>query len=53
MNSPDCNNPVPHEGIVIKTENSHSFAAKLKCFNFLNKEGKMLDAGESNMEDEN
>ena len=53
MNSPDCNNPVPHEGVVIKTENSHSFAAKLKCFNFLNKEGKMLDAGESNMEDEN
>lgn len=53
MNSPDCNNPVPHEGVVIKIENGHSFAAKLKCFNFINKEEKMLDAGESNIEDEN
>ena len=53
MNSPDCNNPVPHEGIVIKIENGHSFAAKLKCFNFINKENKILDAGESNIEDEN
>ena len=52
-NSPDCNNKVPHEGIVIKVDNMHSFAMKLKCFNFLNKEQKQMDAGESNMEDDN
>lgn len=51
--SPDCNNKVPHEGIVIKIDNMRSFAMKLKCFNFLNKEQKQMDAGESNMEDEN
>ena len=53
MNSPDCIYPVPHEGIVIKNENGCAFAAKLKCFNFLNKEMKQLDDGESNIEDEN
>lgn len=52
-NSPDCNNPVPHEGIVIKKEDMHSAAWKLKCFNFINGEMKLMDAGESNMEDEN
>ena len=53
MNSPDCINPVPHEGIVIKNENGCAFAAKLKCFNFLYKEMKQLDVGESNIEDLN
>ena len=53
MDSPDCNNKVPHEGIVIKKENMISAAAKLKCFNFLNKEQQQLDAGESNIEDNN
>lgn len=51
--SPDCNNKVPHEGIVIKIDNMKSAAMKLKCFSFLNKEQKQLDAGESNIEDEN
>ena len=51
--SPDCKNKVPHEGIVIKIDNMKSAAFKLKCFAFLNKEQKQLDAGESNIEDEN
>ena len=51
--SPDCNNKVPHEGIVIKKENMISEAFKLKSFAFLNKEAKQADAGESNIEDEN
>ena len=51
--SPNCVNKVPHEGIVIKIENSKSEAFKLKCFKFLDKEGKALDKGESNIEDEN
>lgn len=33
--SPTCNNKVPHEGIVIKIENSLSEAYKLKCIKFL------------------
>lgn len=53
MDSPDCNNKVPHEGIVIKKENMISAASKLKCFAFLNKEQQQLDAGESNIEDNN
>lgn len=32
--SPTCNNKVPHEGIVIKIENSLSEAYKLKCIKF-------------------
>jgi hypothetical protein len=53
MNSPTCINKVPHEGVVIKSENMRSEAFKLKCFLFLDKEGKALDKGESNIEDEN
>ena len=52
-NSPSCDNKVPHEGIVIKIENMKSEAFKLKCFKFLDKEGKELDKGECNIEDEN
>ena len=52
-NSPDCNNKVPHEGLVIKIDNMHSFAMKLKCWKFLGKEQQALDAGEINIEDEN
>lgn len=52
-NSPDCNNPVPHEGIVIKKEDMHSAAFKLKTFAFLSGEMKLIDAGESNIEDDN
>lgn len=51
-NSPSCTNTVPNEGIVIKSENMRSEAFKLKCFNFLNKEQKELDKGETNVEDE-
>lgn len=50
-NSPDCNNKVPHEGVVIKKEDMHSRAWKLKCFKFLNKEQEELDKGEENIED--
>lgn len=48
MNSPDCQNKVPHEGIVIKKENGRSEAWKLKCFKFLNKEQSETEA---NIED--
>ena len=51
MNSPDCKNKVPHEGLVIKKEDMCSRAWKLKCFAFLNGEQKELDAGEENIED--
>ena len=50
-NSPSCANKVPHEGVVIKMENMKSEAFKLKCFKFLDKEGKELDNGEINIED--
>ena len=51
-NSPDCNNKVPNEGIVIKIDNMKPAAFKLRCFKFLNKEQQQLDKGESNIEDE-
>lgn len=51
-NSPECNNKVPHEGVVIKIEDGLSRAFKLKCFKFLNKEQEALDKGEENIEDE-
>ena len=51
--SPTCDNKVPHEGVVIKSEIMKSEAFKLKCFKFLDKDGKALDKGESNIEDEN
>lgn len=51
QNSPDCANKVPHEGIVIKKEGSWSSAFKLKSWNFLNRESKDLEKGETNIED--
>lgn len=51
-NSPTCDNKVPHEGIVIKIENMKSEAFKLKCFKFLDGEGKALDKGEVDIETE-
>lgn len=39
-NSPSCKNNVPHEGLVIKKEDSLSHAWKLKCFKFLDKSQK-------------
>ena len=50
-NSPDCKNKVPHEGIVIKIENTKSEAWKLKCFKFLGKEQEEADSGKTNIED--
>jgi hypothetical protein len=47
-NSPSCNNKVPHEGLVLKTEKMHSEAWKLKCFAFL--KGELADE-DSNIED--
>lgn len=52
-NSPSCRNKVPHEGLVIKIDNTRAFAYKLKSFAFLQGEAKELDAGESNIEDDN
>lgn len=51
-NSPTCDNDVPHEGVVIKIENSLSEAYKLKCIRFLEKESKSLDKGEIDIETE-
>ncbi|MDR2556693.1 MAG: hypothetical protein LBC49_03150 [Bacteroidales bacterium] len=43
-NSPDCNNPVPHEGLVMRFENRpHQRALKIKCDKFYEYESKMLD----------
>lgn len=51
QNSPECNNKVPHEGLVIKIENMKSEAFKLKCFKFLGLEQDAALAGETNIED--
>lgn len=51
-NSPTCDNKVPHEGIVIKIENSLSEAYKLKCIKFLEGESKALDNEEIDIESE-
>jgi hypothetical protein len=51
LDSPDCTNKVPHEGLVIKIDNMKPAAFKLKCFKFLNKEQQALDKGEVNIED--
>lgn len=51
-NSPICSNKVPHEGVVIKIENMKSEAFKLKCFKFLDGEGRALDKGEVDIESE-
>ena len=52
LDSPDCNNPVPHEGIVIKQDKMRSEAWKLKTFRHIDKiEQKALDAGEIDIED--
>lgn len=51
MNSPECKNKVPHEGIVIRNENTQSHAVKVKCFAHFNLEQKAQDDGEEDMED--
>lgn len=52
LNSPECNSPVPHEGLVIKRESMKSEAWKVKCFRFLGKEQDAALAGETNIEDQ-
>jgi len=49
-----CNNKVPEEGIVVRKESLFNFEAyKLKSFNFLERETKELDSGESDIESDN
>ena len=49
LDSPHCNNKVPHEGLVIKIDDGVARAFKLKCFRFINK----IDMSEeANIEDE-
>ena len=50
--SPSCDNKVPHEGVVIRIENSKSAAYKLKCFKFLDKETVNQNNGEVDLEDQ-
>ena len=50
LDSPHCNNKVPHEGLVIKIDDGVTRAFKLKCFRFISKE--FLDE-DANIEDEN
>lgn len=52
LDSPHCKNKVPHEGVVIKPLERLGSAFKLKSFRFLDKEGRLADLGESNIEDE-
>lgn len=52
MDSPDCIHKVPHEGVVIKIDDMIPRAFKLKSFRFTNHEEKELDAGITNIEDE-
>ena len=51
LDSPHCNNKVPHEGLVIKIDDDITRAFKLKCFKFLGKEQELIDNG--NIEDDN
>lgn len=51
LDSPDCRNAVPHEGVVIKNDDGKSAAYKVKCFKFLNREDEDYDKGVVNIED--
>ena len=51
LDSPDCVNKVPAEGIVIRKEDMVPFAVKLKSFYFLDQEQKDQDKGIVNLED--
>jgi hypothetical protein len=49
-----CKNKVPAEGIVLRQESLFEFKSyKLKSFAFLERETKLLDAGQSDLESEN
>lgn len=51
LDSPHCKNKVPHEGLVIKPLERLGTAFKLKSFRFLDKEGRLADLGEIDIED--
>lgn len=46
-----CRNKLPAEGIVIRKEVNHFEAYKLKSFRFLERETKMMDKGEEDIEE--
>lgn len=48
-----CQNPVPEEGVVIRLEKLDFEAYKQKSGKFYERETKLLDKGETNIEDEN
>lgn len=52
LDSPDCSNSVPHEGIVIRIDDGKSAAFKVKSRRFLFKEDKDYEAGVANIEDQ-
>lgn len=52
LDSPDCINNVPHEGIVVRNETLNIDVYKLKCFRFLKKEDEAMDRGEIDIETE-
>lgn len=53
MTEPLCNNTVPREGVVIRVNNNSKAAYKLKTDAFFERERKLIDAGEIDMEMEN
>jgi hypothetical protein len=50
VNSPDCNNDVPHEGIVVRNESTGGNALKLKTKAHFLMETVELDSGEADIE---
>lgn len=48
-----CKNKLPAEGVVIRRESNIVEAFKFKSFRFLERETKMLDKGEADIEEEN
>lgn len=52
LDSPDCINNVPHEGIVVRNKTLNIDVYKLKCFRFLKKEDEAMDRGEVDIETE-
>ena len=52
LDSPDCQNEVPHEGVVIRIDDGKQAAYKVKSFRFLSREDKDYDAGKVNIEDQ-
>lgn len=51
LDSPDCINSVPHEGIVIRIDDGKQAAYKVKAQRFLHKEDADYDKGIVNIED--